>query len=179
MTATVRRIFPASGDGAWLPAAVLATGLAALLAVPAPAPAATKRSAKLSAFSSCASLVSYAQRNAKRTGGVTGVPTRAGGIVPQVLTSPGPVALDSTGGPVPPMATTSPQASAGTKESTPSFSSTNVQEAGIDEPDIVKTDGRRVFAIVNGKLLALDTTGTAPMLVGSRGSYRAAPESLP
>ena len=168
MTATVRRIFPASGDGARLPAAVLATGLAALLFAPAPAPAATKRSAKLSAFSSCASLVSYAQRNAKRTGGFTGVPTRAGGIVPQVLASPGPVALDSTGGPVPPAAaTTSPQSSAGGKESTPSFSSTNVQEAGIDEPDIVKTDGKRVFAIADSRLYALDASGGAPKLVGS------------
>jgi hypothetical protein len=112
--------------------------------------------------------VSYAHRNARRTGGGTGVPTRAGGIVPQVLASPGPVALDSTGGPVPaPMATTSPGTTAGAKEAAPSFSSTNVQEAGIDEPDIVKTDGRRVFAIANGKLLALEAGDGAPKLVGS------------
>ena len=60
-----------------------------------------------------------------------------------------------------------PGASAGAKEATPSFSSTNVQEAGIDEPDIVKTDGKRVFAIADGKLYALDAGDGAPKLVGS------------
>jgi hypothetical protein len=46
-----------------------------------------------------------------------------------------------------------------------SFSTTNVQEAGIDEPDIVKTDGERVFAIAGGKLHAVDVTGGAPRLL--------------
>jgi uncharacterized secreted protein with C-terminal beta-propeller domain len=166
MTSTVRRIQPASSAGVRLLALGLAACLATALAAPAPAPAATKRSAKLTPFSSCASLVGYAQRNARRTGGTTGVPTRAGGIVPQVLVSPGPVATDAIGGPVPPsVAATSP--SAGSKETSPSFSSTNVQEAGIDEPDIVKTDGRRVFAIANSKLFALDVADGAPKLVGA------------
>ncbi len=172
MTATVRRTDMAAGNGARLPLGVLAGCLAAALAMPAAAPAAAKRVSKsrLTAFSSCASLVSYAQRNARRTGGRTGVPTRAGGIVPQVLSTPGPVALDSAGigGPVPPpAAATSPSTTAGAKEAAPSFSSTNVQEAGIDEPDIVKTDGKRVFAIADGKLYALDAGDGAPKLAGS------------
>ncbi|WP_250000483.1 beta-propeller domain-containing protein [Actinoplanes sp. M2I2] len=36
-------------------------------------------------------------------------------------------------------------------------SSTNVHEAGIDEPDIVKTDGRRILAISGGVLRVIDT----------------------
>ena len=168
MTSTVRRIQQASStDGPALLAGLMILCLGAALALPAQAPAATKRSVKLTPFSSCASLVSYAHRNARRTGGTTGVPTRAGGIVPQVLASPGPVALDSTGGSVPPPAAVAPQASAGVKESTPSFSSTNVQEAGIDEPDIVKTDGKRVFAIADQKLYALDAGDGAPKIIGS------------
>ena len=170
MTSTVRRIQPASSSaGSGLLAGALILFLGVVLALPAQAPAATKRSAKLAPFSSCASLVGYAHRNARRTGGATGVPTRAGGIVPQVLVSPGgPVALDSSGGPVaPPVATATPGASSGAKESTPSFSSTNVQEAGIDEPDIVKTDGRRVFAIADSTLYALDAADGAPKLVGA------------
>ncbi len=168
MASTVRRIQPISSDGAGALAGLLVLCLGAALATAPAAPAATKRSAKLTAFSSCASLVSYAHRNARRTGGTTGVPTRAGGIFPQVLASPGPVALDSTGGPVsPPMATAVPTAPAGAKEAAPSFSSTNVQEAGIDEPDIVKTDGRRVFAIADSKLYALDAGDGAPKLVGA------------
>ncbi len=47
------------------------------------------------------------------------------------------------------------------------FSTTNVQIAGIDEPDIVKTDGRTVFAIANGRLYAVDVTGATPRVVGS------------
>jgi uncharacterized secreted protein with C-terminal beta-propeller domain len=36
------------------------------------------------------------------------------------------------------------------------YSGTNVQEAGVDEPDIVKTDGRRLVTIVSGKLVVVD-----------------------
>ncbi len=169
MTATLRRTDVTSKAGARLCAAILATCLAGVLATPPAAPAAAKRSAKLAAFSSCASLVSYAHRNARRTGGGTGVPTRAGGIVPQVLASPGPVATDQagTGGPPPPAAAMSPTATADAKEAAPSFSSTNVQEAGIDEPDVVKTDGKRVFAIANGTLYALLAQDGAPKIAGS------------
>jgi len=34
----------------------------------------------------------------------------------------------------------------------PEFSGTNVQVEGVDEPDIVKTDGKRIVSIVDGKL---------------------------
>ncbi len=170
MTATAGRTDLASGEGARLRRAALAACLAAVVAAPVAAPAAqgaTKRAkTALPAFHSCASLVSYAHRNARRTGGRTGVPTRAGGIVPQVLSTPGPVATDGagTGGPLPPPSASS---TTGAKESSPAFSSTNVQEAGIDEPDIVKTDGKRVFAIADGKLYALEAAGGAPKLVGA------------
>jgi uncharacterized secreted protein with C-terminal beta-propeller domain len=127
-----------------------------------------RRASALPAFDSCASLLRYARRNARRTAGRTGVPTRAGAIVPQVLTSPGPVALDSTGTPVQPPSAVAPTASAdGSKDTTPSFSSTNDQEAGVDEPDIVKTDGKHVFAISDGQLHAIDVTSGTPKLVGT------------
>src|SRR5687768_1632154 len=32
------------------------------------------------------------------------------------------------------------------------YSTTNVQEQGVDEPDIVKTDGERIVALAQGKL---------------------------
>jgi uncharacterized secreted protein with C-terminal beta-propeller domain len=40
----------------------------------------------------------------------------------------------------------------------PEHSSTNVQEAGVDEPDIVKTDGNRIVAVAQGRvhLVGLD-----------------------
>ena len=143
--------------------------LSGALALPATAPAATPRKrapAALPAFNSCGALLSYARSNARRTGGGTGVPTRAGILVPQVLDAPvGVQALAHTGAPVP-AAAPSPAGSA-KSEATPTFSTTNVQEAGVDEPDIVKTDGRTVFAISDGVLRAVDVTGDTPKLDGS------------
>jgi hypothetical protein len=143
----------------------LAMAVVAALALPAGAPAANharKRPAALPAFSSCGALLSYARRNARRPGGGTGVPMRAGVVVPQVLDAPVAVQAlsDTAGGPVPAAAESK------TPSSTPAFSTTNVQELGVDEPDIVKTDGKTVFAISDGTLRALDVTGDVPRLVG-------------
>ena len=46
------------------------------------------------------------------------------------------------------------------------FSSTNVQEAGVDEPDRVKTDGRLLVTTVDGRLRVVDVRDT-PRLVGT------------
>ena len=45
------------------------------------------------------------------------------------------------------------------------FSGTNVQEAGVDEADIVKTDGRRIFTLSSGRLVVVDAA--ARTLTGS------------
>lgn len=47
------------------------------------------------------------------------------------------------------------------------YSGTNVQEAGVDEADIVKTDGERILALGGGKLHFVDASGVAPKLRGS------------
>lgn len=39
-----------------------------------------------------------------------------------------------------------------------SHSSTNTHEAGVDEPDIVKTDGKRIVTLVDGTLRVVDAT---------------------
>ncbi len=174
MTAPAQRT-PSALRATLIAVAVLAAITACLLA-PVAAPAAPKRLVKpsaLPAFPSCASLLSYARRNARITGGRTGVPTRAGVMQPQVLegpvgddvvrlpATPAPTAGEGSAPPPP----ASPQASAA--PSTPDFSQTNVQEAGVDEPDIVKTNGRTVFALAGGELHAVDVTGSAPRLVGT------------
>ncbi|MFD9738622.1 beta-propeller domain-containing protein [Umezawaea sp. NPDC059074] len=38
----------------------------------------------------------------------------------------------------------------------PDHSTTNVQEAGVDEPDLVKTDGKRIVTVVDGTLRVVD-----------------------
>jgi uncharacterized secreted protein with C-terminal beta-propeller domain len=47
-------------------------------------------------------------------------------------------------------------APAAKSEAAPEHSDTNVQEAGVDEPDLVKTDGRRIVTVDNGTLQVVD-----------------------
>lgn len=46
------------------------------------------------------------------------------------------------------------------------FSGTNVQVTGVDEPDIVKTDGRRIITVSKGVLTVVDVTGAEPTVAG-------------
>ncbi|MCW2982919.1 MAG: benzoate transporter, partial [Conexibacter sp.] len=108
---------------------------------------------------SCRALVGYAHRHAAQAGGV-GVPVRAVGAVPETLEQPG---QKTTSGELAPLAS----APATSDASTPAFSGTNVQEAGIDEPDLVKTDGRHVYVVADGQLRVIDVTADAPRLVGT------------
>ena len=48
----------------------------------------------------------------------------------------------------------------------PDFSGTNVQVIGVDEPDIVKTDGRRIITVRDGTLTVIDVTGAEPTITG-------------
>lgn len=49
-----------------------------------------------------------------------------------------------------------PMDSAPKATASPEHSNTNVQETGVDEPDLVKTDGRRVVSITDGVLRVVD-----------------------
>lgn len=46
------------------------------------------------------------------------------------------------------------------------FSGTNVQVEGVDEPDMVKTDGDRIVLISDGRLIVVDVTGEEPEEIG-------------
>ena len=47
-------------------------------------------------------------------------------------------------------------AAAESRASAPAYSTTNVQEVGIDEPDIVKTDGKRIVAVAQARVHLVD-----------------------
>ena len=47
-------------------------------------------------------------------------------------------------------------ADASTSNSSTNYSTTNVQVKGVDEADIVKTDGKNIYYVVNGKLVIVD-----------------------
>ena len=48
------------------------------------------------------------------------------------------------------------QAEASAQDAQPEHSTTNVHEAGVDEPDMVKTDGKRIVSVVDGTLRVVD-----------------------
>ena len=118
--------------------------------------------ATLERFTSCAALTEYAQSKALETVGPYGL----GGGGPYILNSgvaEARLGVTSASAGVPSAA----DQAAAPKTSGVDFSTTNVQEAGVDEPDIVKTDGNRIFAIAKNRLYAVDVSGSTPRIVGS------------
>ncbi|MDO7867702.1 beta-propeller domain-containing protein [Nocardioides jiangxiensis] len=72
-------------------------------------------------------------------------------------------------------------AASGIDSRSSSATGTNVQEAGVDEPDVVKTDGAVLLRMVGDDLVVYDVTGTRPARVGRLdlpGSQKAQPELL-
>ncbi|MEA2297134.1 MAG: hypothetical protein QOF77_70 [Solirubrobacteraceae bacterium] len=132
--------------------------LLSLPAVPAPAEAAHQppaASTRPRAFSSCAELVGYARRHFAVTHGVPETAVGAFDAAP-----PGPAA---------PLGAAAPQSTSAAPSApspAPTYSTTNNQEAGVDEPDIAKTDGTTLFTVSQGRIFAV-STGPAPRLLGS------------
>ncbi len=122
---------------------VAASLLLAASVGPRSAPAAAKHG-RLAAFASCPALLDYAKAHATPFVTAYGIGGAPGGVaVPGVAT---------------PSAGTAPQQGV-------DYSGTNVQEAGVDEPDIVKTDGKTLFAVENGELEAVRVGSGAPKLL--------------
>jgi uncharacterized secreted protein with C-terminal beta-propeller domain len=90
----------------------------------------------------------------------------------------GDVAVAESGGPtargdvaVPDVAPAQPGA-ADSKAAPPEHSGTTVNEAGVDEPDLVKNDGRRIVSVVDGTVRVIDAathklTGSAMLPQGA------------
>lgn len=92
-----------------------------------------RKGQRLQRFGSCGELLAYAKRQTRRLVGPWGF-----GFPPPPQPMPAPV----------------PRAARKAKAGV-DFSKTNVQEAGVDEPDLIKTDGERLFAVGEGKLQAI------------------------
>jgi uncharacterized secreted protein with C-terminal beta-propeller domain len=126
----------------------------ALAALP-PAVGAAPKKHRLQAFGSCSRFVHYARRHALNELSTRGAPT------PRPLFEPG--VRSAPDGTVAPQAESAPTSGGAGQD----FSTTNVQEAGVDEPDAVKTDGKRIFVASNGRLYAVDARSNPPKLLGS------------
>jgi hypothetical protein len=126
--------------------------------------------ARLKRFAACGDFLDYVKQNAAPSVTAWGFLGRIGeeavGPVPEPPRLPGP------GGPIvvpnPPVAEPAlPQSERASETSEPDFSNTNTQEAGVDEPDIVKSNGATLFALAKGKLHAVDVTGERPRRLDS------------
>jgi uncharacterized secreted protein with C-terminal beta-propeller domain len=114
--------------------------------------------ARLQSFGSCANLLAYAKQHALPLVGVYGL----GGVS-------GP--SDAVRAQPPSAAGDKAAAAAGVD-----YSTTNVQEEGVDEPDLVKSNGSTLFVVRSDRLFAVDVRTRRPRLAGSlqlpaAGSY--------
>jgi uncharacterized secreted protein with C-terminal beta-propeller domain len=146
-----------------------AVAIAASASVPAAAAAAKPKQAPrahLAAFGSCQSLLGYAHRYAAVAGGGVGVPTRAQGAM-ETLSAPVQKTTSDASAEAAPATPTAVSAPAASGSASTEFSTTNVQEAGIDEPDVVKTDGHHVYVASGRQLRVIDVSGDAPRVVST------------
>lgn len=136
--------------------------LTTVVALPALAPPTGHAAApRLPAFSSCADLVGFARANLDRPAVPSRVAGSAAALAPRAPLAEAPPATpgDAVGArPV----TAQPESMADEE-----YSTTNVQEAGVDEPDLVKTDGKRLFVVAGATLRAYDVTGDVPRALGA------------
>ena len=116
---------------------------------------------RLEPFGDCDSLLARIREEAAARVGPYGLPGFG------YYGGPGVLVEDTVGGRVP--AASSEDAAVGAPAetddgSTPStdFSGTNVAESGVDEADLVKTDGRILVTVQNGRLHVIDLSGDEP-----------------
>ena len=128
--------------------ALLTVIVVASAASAAGSPAPASSSPRLVPFNSCGALLGYVKAQVKPRVGQWS--TTAVGVAGQ---APVPAAAGA--------------ASDSGKTEGVDYSGTNVQEQGVDEPDLVKTDGSTLFTVTGGRLNAVDVTGAKPALLDS------------
>jgi len=130
--------------------------LVALASVAAATPAQAAGAGRLISFSSCPDMLNYARSNAARFVGPYGLGS------PNAIRSVVPGGVDKAAAPT-------ASAAAGQVTQQPvegvDYSGTNVQETGVDEPDMLKTDGNTLFTINGNQLESVDVSGKVPKLL--------------
>lgn len=128
-----------------LSAAAITFAVVGCTAKPEPGPGSTGRppgALRLVAFDSCDQLTRDLRTAGKAAVGPYGFPGAGG---PEMLTADAGGVRAAAGGAAP-----------AAKAPAPAFSGTNVHEQGVDEPDLVKTDGRRIVTVDRGVLRVVD-----------------------
>lgn len=115
--------------------------------------------ARLTTFTGCPAFLDYVRAQGLRLVGPFGF----GSVAAIAVGAPPSAARDAV---------------AGTPKGGVDHSGTNVQEEGVDEPDLVKTDGRTLFVVSGGAIDAVDVRGGRPKLVDTLRLDRGADELL-
>ena len=129
--------------------------------------------ARLQPLDSCDALLEHLQTTAASAVSAYGFGTNGGGPffgpmpVDEMMMEDGDFAAEesvraATSAPVPGLAQGEGDAGADTSGDD-DFSGTNIQEAGVDEPDVVKTDGERIVTVVDGTLRVFDVKDRSPL----------------
>ena len=126
--------------------------------------------ARLMSFHGCGDELAALRRAAEASVGPFGLPGVAGsaeGTAYPVGQVAGPSAAAGAGTP----AAAAPASAA--PPAAPAYSGTNDYQAGVDEPDLVKTDGRRIVTVAGGVLHVIDAasrTVTGRLDLGAVGA---------
>lgn len=110
---------------------------------------------RLVAFDNCAAALTGLREAADASVGPYGVAGTTGTTV-RAKVVPGAQAPNAAAVPQAAGAAGSASSGSSTTSSTAAYSGTNTHEAGVDEPDIVKTDGHRIVTVAHGVLQVID-----------------------
>ena len=112
------------------------------------------QTAALERFSDCGAVLDYVHTNAAQAVGPWGLGDGFG-IEGDVIEE-GAIAVDEAA-----------SGDVASLQAGVDYSTSNVQEAGIDEPDVLKTDGERIIVASENRVHVVDLTGAEPELVAS------------
>ena len=115
-------------------------------------------SAALRPFDGCADLEAFAREQLAEQVSAYGLRGRAGGPVPEEAWSLEDGGDATAGGPV-----GSAFAAGGSSADEQAPTGTNLQERGVDEPDVAKLDGDRLVVLQDGDLVVVDVSGDEPV----------------
>jgi uncharacterized secreted protein with C-terminal beta-propeller domain len=132
---------------------------------PPPPPPPDSGAMQLVAFDSCEQLFADVRRAAKAAVGPYGLPGNQVMRAEAAMEGGARNMADAAGAP------------AAAQAAAPAFSGTNVHEQGADEPDLIKTDGRRIVTVLGGDLRVIDPatrqeTGRVDLGIGWAGDLQ-------
>jgi uncharacterized secreted protein with C-terminal beta-propeller domain len=125
---------------------------------------------QLVSFNDCGAALDGLRAAARANVGAWGYGRRSGRDLAQPAAPPGTAVEDRAAAGGAPQAIDGDAAKAG---SASGHSGTNTHEAGVDEPDLVKTDGKRIITVQNGVLRVVDVASraqVAKLSVGGTGA---------